>query len=617
MCGILGILPSADAALFDSALDTLVHRGPDDRGLWEAEGQICLGHRRLSILDLSAEGHQPMVSASGRFVIVFNGEIYNFLEIREKLEAKGCQFRSQSDTEVLLQAFEQWGEKCLDCLNGMWALAIWDRHEQQLFLARDRFGKKPLFYAFTPAGFVFASEMKAIYPFLPEVKPSADFSWMAKNLMDYEATQKCLVDGIQRFPAGHLGHFRKGRLSLHRYWTTLDHLPEIPASYADQVEQFRALFLDACRLRMRSDVPIGTALSGGLDSSSTLAAMAHIDRTSPGMRVSSDWRHAFVAAFPGLSLDESDFARQVVEHLGIDATFVTVDPTRDLDKLEDALYLFEELYLTSPVPMMQLYRSVRDRGVRVTLDGHGADELLSGYGSSVLEALPEAGIWPGRIGTILATHRNYFPANTFQPERETQAWLVYARFMARRFAKKLLRRGMAAQDSAHPRFSELGSFNRHLYRLTHETVLPTLLRNYDRYAMASGTEIRMPFLDYRLVCYAMALPWESKVRFGLSKAVLRDAMAPFLPPAVVQRPFKIGFNTPIVEWLRGPWKQFILDHLHSRGFRECSLINPVEVASQVQRAMDCDPPSFQLAEKAWTIMTPYFWERSLKRRGSA
>ena len=377
MCGILGTLPALNEVPFTNILDKLYHRGPDGYGTWsDPEASITLGHRRLAILDLSDNGKQPMEFE--RYVITYNGEIFNFVEIREELETKGYSFQSDSDTEVILAAFHAYGEKCLDKFNGMWAMAIWDKETRKLFLARDRFGIKPLFYAFIKDRFVFASEMKAIYPFLSELKPSKDFNWCYQHLFEYEQTDKCLVEGIKRFPAGHYGYLDMDNYKIHlqKYWETLDHLVEVPKSYEEQVEQFRELFFDACKIRMRADVPIGTSLSGGLDSSSVISAVANI---GGGERVSKDWQHAFVATFPGTKLDESSFARQVVEHIDVNAHYLAIDPIAGLTKLEDYLYMQEELYLTSPIPMMDHYAGLREHGVVVSMDGHGADEMFSGY----------------------------------------------------------------------------------------------------------------------------------------------------------------------------------------------------------------------------------------------
>jgi asparagine synthase (glutamine-hydrolysing) len=614
MCGILGCLPKPDPALFDSALASLEHRGPDDVGTWSDGSLLSLGHRRLSILDLTDSGRQPMSTPDGRYTIVYNGEIYNFLELRKELEGHGHSFSSGSDTEVILSAWSRWGADCLLRFNGMWAFAIWDSRNRELVLARDRLGKKPLFYTDPAAAggrFAFASEMKALYPFLDSVAPSKDFPWMAAHMMEYESTDRCLVKGIRRFPAGHWAVFRDGGVSLTRYWNTLDHLEEVPAGYGEQVERFRELFEDACRIRMRSDVPIGTALSGGLDSSAVISTMAHIARQGAGERRSPDWQHAFVAAFPGTPLDESSFARRVVDNVGIEATFLDIDPVSYVDDLDHHLYMFEELYLTSPIPMLATYRSIRDRGVTVSIDGHGADELFSGYGDGLLEALPSAGLNLSAAAHIVATHRQTVIQDSAQfADHRSAAWL-WAKTMGRKVLEPLRRKDYRSRDREHPAYRSLDSLNRYLYILTHETVLPTLLRNYDRYSMASGVEIRMPFLDHRLLTFCMSLPQSSKIRGGYTKAVVRDAVGDLMPPEVTRRKTKVGFNSPVVDWMQGPMREYFLDSINSVDFSQCDLIDPVSVRQLVERAVFGEEVLFSEAEAAFKAMTPFLWQRAL------
>lgn len=612
MCGIFGHTGSLPEQLALHCTDTLSHRGPDGSGIWRGNG-ITLGHRRLSILDLSDQGRQPMSFADERYWITYNGEIYNFVEIREELEAKGHIFRSSSDTEVLIAAYSEWGEHCLLKLNGMWAFAIWDAAEQTLFLARDRFGKKPLFYTFPQGDFAFASEMKALFPLLDQVRPSADFPWMSQNIFLYEATEKCLVDGIKRFPAGHCGYFKNGRLTTKRYWNTLDHLVQIPESYEQQVEQFRELFVDACRIRMRSDVPLGTALSGGLDSSATISAMAQVARECRGERVSDSWQHAFVATFAGTPLDESRFAQTVVDHLGIRATFIPIDPLKDLDKLDDYFYKFEELYITSPIPMIQTYKAIKSHGISVTLDGHGADELMSGYGSSLFEAFLDCGWDIAAVNNIMDTYHDLFPSDSMQLSRAQNRLVDYLKFMV---ARTLLRRGGGrdCKYRGHDRFQGLDHFNRHLYHMVHDTVLPTLLRNYDRYAMTSGVEIRMPFMDHRVVTFLTSVPWHSKIRGGFTKSIARDALSPFMPAEIAYRKNKIGFNSPIVDWMKNEMKEYFLDIVNSREFSNCVLIDAPAARQQVENVIRDENIKYVDGEKAWTSLVPFLWERSVLKR---
>lgn len=610
MCGIFGFVGGLPADKAESCLHTLAHRGPDGWGLWSGEG-VTLGHRRLSILDLSERGKQPMASPDGRYWITFNGEIYNFVEIREELAGRYA-FRSDSDTEVILAAFAEWGEECLTRFNGMWAFAIWDAHKRRLFLARDRFGKKPLFYAKLPSGFAFASEMKALFPLLDSVSPDEVLIRDSRRMFTYESTSDCLIKGIRRFPAGHSGWLAEGELRTRRWWNTLDHLPEVPRRYEDQVATFRALFLDACRIRMRSDVPLGTALSGGLDSSATISAMALVARNGGGARIGGSWQHAFVASFPGSPIDEATYAKQVTDHLGIPIQVLAIDPLAAIGSLDRYYRLFEDLYITSPIPFMLTYGAIKAGGITVTLDGHGADELFGGYSFDYIHALRDAGPHLGKSMDVLDTYYESFPKEGTQFAGLPPKAIFLLRWHTRNVARMLLGRArVASAEATHPRWRDLDHLTRVLYVSAHETVLPTLLRNYDRYAMANGVEIRMPFMDHRIVSFASALPWTSKIRGGFSKAIVRDAVADLMPSAIAYRKTKIGFNSPVVDWMKGPLKPFILDLIASTSFRSCSLIKPDRVASMLRAVIDRPDATFHMGEAAWTALTPYLWERAV------
>ena len=610
MCGILGTLPRTDENKFRQALNTLIHRGPDDYGIDSIGNDITLGHRRLSIVDLSNHGHQPMFDVSKRYSVVFNGEIYNFLEIKKELELKGYQFKSHSDTEVLLNAYIEWGGKSVLKFNGMWAFAIWDSNKKELFISRDRFGKKPLFYAFVDGQFIFASEMKAIYPFLKEVKPSKDFHWMKNNIMLYESTEKCLIDGIKRFPAAYNGTYKNGKLELNRYWNTLDHLETIPSTYEEQVERYRELFLDACKIRMRSDVPIGTALSGGLDSSATISVMHYLNSQNL-TDINTNNQHAFISSMPDTALDETKYAKMVLEHLGINGIYNNVNPKKGFSNIYKHLYLFEELYVTSPIPMLQTYESVKANGVTVTLDGHGADELMSGYGGDILYALFDANTNIKEIHNIFDIYYGKLQKNS-QFDFGDKRILQYFKFIVKESIKILMNKSLTCKDSNHEQFKKLDWLNKKLYILTHETLLPTLLRNYDRYSMANSVEIRMPFMDHRLITYSMSLPYSSKLKNGYTKSIIRDAVSDFLPKEIAYRKEKVGWNSPIVEWMRGDLKEFFRDIISSKGFTQSDLVfNHIEIKDGFENLIKSKEPKMSEGVKIWNDIYPYLWEESI------
>ena len=622
MCGIFGVYNrKTERALAERCLNMLVHRGPDDGAILQRD-EITLGHRRLAILDLSPRGRQPMSYLDGRYDLVYNGEIYNFTELKLELIKKGYRFESDSDSEVVLAAYDCYKEDCLNRFNGMWAFAIWDNKEKRLFLSRDRFGVKPLYYIRPERdSFAFASEMKALFPLMKELKPNRDIVCDPDRTVFYESTEECVIEGICRFPAGCFAYVEGNEINIRRYYDTLDNLVTPAATYEEQTEEFRELFLDACRLRMRSDVTIGTALSGGLDSSATICAMAHLSgetKRDTDSRMNEDWQHAFVASFPGTALDETAYAKKVTDYLGIKSTFVDIDPLKAIDRLDDMIWLFEDIYLTSPVPMMILYGELKKNGVTVTIDGHGADELFGGYTFDFINALKDARGKKER-DMVLDAYTGSFPKDGSNIARKGGKASVYARFIKSSLRDKLRAKNedyKRVRAAGRKQYEEMDTLNKILYASSHENILPTLLRNYDRYSMANSVEIRMPFLDHRIVSYAMSLPWKSKLHGGYSKSIIRDAMKPFMPEEIAFRRTKIGFNTPIVEWMQGPLKEYFEDIVSSKDFAECDLIDAPAVRNAVSQVINNSQAGFQDGEKAFSMLYPYLWEKNVLKRGN-
>ena len=619
MCGIFGVYGKRiDEDLARTCTDRLYHRGPDSGRVWQS-GDVTLGHRRLAILDLSENGIQPISYADGRYVMVFNGEIYNFLEIRAELIKLGYTFKSESDSEVILAAYMEWGSACLDRLNGMWAFAILDNETGRLFISRDRFGVKPLYYIFLDndrTSIAFASEIKALAPLMDDIRPNRDIVCDPDRIVYYESTEECVIEGVRRFPAGSYAFF-DGTLEITRFWNTLDHLMDLPASYEEQVEMCRQIFLDACKIRMRSDVTIGTALSGGLDSSATICAMAHLSGVDTDARMNRDWQHAYVATFPGTTLDESTYARAVTDHLGIESTFVTIDPVSAIDKLGDYVYMQEDVYLTSPIPMMLLYGELRRHNTIVTIDGHGADELFGGYTFDFVKALADAKTAEEKDLVITAYIESFPKDGSNMSMKHPTAFGVRMSELKKKLAdirnskRQPYKKVRAAAD---PRYRAMDTLGRTLYVSSHETILPTLLRNYDRYSMAGSVEIRMPFMDHRMVCLGMSLPWKSRLHGGYSKSIIRDAMAPFMPKEIAYRRTKIGFNTPVVEWMKGPLRDYFTDIIGSVSFNNCDLIDPARVKAQVTAVIEDPKATFAMGETAFASLYPYLWEQGFLKR---
>lgn len=615
MCGFFGVInKKIDIDLAKKCLDTIVHRGPDAEGIWQDQG-VTLGHRRLSILDLSDKGKQPMAYADGRYMLVFNGEVFNFIEIRKELETFGYQFSSDSDSEVILAAYDKWGESCVNKFNGMWAFLIYDRELKKSFISRDRFGVKPLYYTVLndiENSYAFGSEMKTLMPLIDNPHANRDIVMDAKRIVYYESTEDCVIEEIKRFPAGCNGILDENGLKITRFYNTLEHKMDVPDTYEEQVLMMRELFLDACKIRMRSDVTIGTALSGGLDSSATICAMAHLSKNSSD-RMSGDWQHAFVATFPGTTMDESAYAKQVTDYLNINSTFVEIDPVKAIDRLDDFVYKFEDVYLTSPIPMMLLYGALRENGTIVTIDGHGADELFGGYTFDFIHALDDAKTKEER-DMILTAYIDSFPHDNSNIGMNASKNKVYFNYLKRCLKDKIKKASgasyMNVRMSQNEEYKKLDSLNKILYASSHETILPTLLRNYDRYSMANSIEIRMPFMDYRIVEFAMSIGFRSKLHGGYSKSIIRDAMAPYMPESIAYRKTKIGFNTPIVEWMQGPLKEYFLDKIESSDFMNCSYINREKTKTEILNVINNPHATFAEGETAWSDFYPYLWEQN-------
>jgi asparagine synthase (glutamine-hydrolysing) len=562
VCGIAGIVSLRGSALAREDIaritDLLAHRGPDGDGFWfSAERDVALGHRRLAIIDPTARADQPMLSADGRHAMVYNGEIYNFLELRRELEAKGAVFRTQSDSEVILAAWREWREDMLTRFNGMWALAIYDTESGELFLARDRFGIKPLLYTVSATHFAFASEQRALVR-SKLFDASLDIDVARRLLLDafgIEGSERTLCTQVRRLQGGHCLWLRRGQIALRRWWRTTDHLPDIPDAEAERVEAFRALFSDAVALRMRSDVPIGTCLSGGFDSSAVVCAMASHERAGLGPRDSASWRHAFVASFPDASNDERPMAEEAAGWAGVTPTILPIGPGDALSDLERILDDNDDVYIGLPSAAWLIYRELRRHRIPVSLDGHGADELMGAY----FQAGEVAGFQLRNMMAAIAS-RSRLASRSVDILRAT-ALRAKGRLFLRGGLSDLPRPfELVAEEDTLPR--EWAPLNRRLYRMFHSTVLPTILRNFDRISMAHGIEVRMPFMDWRLVTYTMALPAESKSSGGYTKLIARRAMEGAMPETIRMGRRKVGFNSPMPEWLNGPlggWTKNLLD----------------------------------------------------------
>jgi asparagine synthase (glutamine-hydrolysing) len=597
MCGIYGQWDVSGAPVdirsVQRATTILRHRGPDDEGYllgdtrggryrhcagvdtspavaaprieqFEGEGfDLALGFRRLSILDLSPRGHQPMPSMDGRWWIVFNGEIYNYRELRRELAAYGHSFRGGSDTEVILAAFQQWGTGCLDRFNGMWAFAIWDTRARALFLARDRFGVKPLHYVWDGTRFSFASEIKALVgehgvPFVP--RDEAVYQYLVWGGLPSPSAGQTFFHNVHALPPAHFLTLAGGQLVRTRYYS----VPASPISDNEAVGrtviEYRELFSDAVRSRLRSDVPVGTCLSGGIDSSSIVCVINRI-MTEDGLEAAQvgERQKTFSAVYRTAGrYNEREYIETVLRATGAEPnfTFPTAEQLcADLQRL--TWHQDEPFGSTSIFAQWCVMAKVRERGVTVLLDGQGADEALGGYRPFDIQlaellrrrqyrsafaasrdmtqttGLSQLSVW-GRAIARQAPHRYLVPY------RQLREWRRAA------VLQPAFRHSPAANARQARMYEGLAD---HLKELITETSLPHLLRYEDRNAMAFGVEGRVPFVDYRLVEFSLTkgLPW--CIHRGWTKWVLREAMRDTVPQEILWRQDKVGFETPETDWM--------------------------------------------------------------------
>jgi len=621
MCGILGTIGFKNNIKLN--IKSLNHRGPDAQGSWESlkgEFPIFLGHTRLSILDLTKAGNQPFISKDKRYVFIYNGEIYNFIELRKELESLGQVFYSNTDTEVLLKGLILEGPSFQLRCNGMWSFCLWDRKEKKALFGRDRFGKKPLFYHLLDNNkLVFASEMKSIYPFLKSIQPNENINIYLQKLFDYESTENCVIKGIKRLPPGFYAIYKNGEIKINRWWNTLDHLEDVSNIYNEQVEKWREIFLDSVKIRMRSDVRIGTALSGGLDSAATFSAMNYLnDNNDNSSRKTHDWQNGFCAHYPGSSLDEIKWAKIVTEAANTKLQEVIINPQNSNWSINEALYQVEDPYLTLPIPMLETYRAISNAGIKVTLDGHGADELFSGYGhlnsafrSSNIKQTTEiiSIIKSLETGNYKFTNKN-MKMNFIKKKLEIflrnhlrKPWEILKTLLGKQDLE-FLRYKLEYPDQSHHQFKKLDPLSKDLYEIFHITILPTLLRNYDRYSMTSGVEVRMPFMDHRLVTYTFSLPWTSKVGDTYTKRIMRDALKGILPEKIRTRRDKIGWNAPLHEWFNGPFKNEIENMIQEKEL-------PIEIKNSWKKFLKIKNPIYTDGQKFWMLLMPELWKRSL------
>jgi asparagine synthase (glutamine-hydrolysing) len=630
MCGICGILTVhpglvPDRGLLERMRDSIAHRGPDGEGLHLAPG-VGLGHRRLSIVDV-AHGQQPMWSEDRRFVIVYNGEVFNHPSLKPELEAAGVRYRTRSDTETVLHLYARLGERAVERMRGMFAFAIWDSLERRLFLARDRYGVKPLYYAHRPDGtLIFGSEIKALLPALGgrlSLNHEALPDFLANHAPSGDAT---LFAGIMRLPPGHTLTWQDGRISIRQYWDIgfADAL-DAPAagSTAERalIDEYRERFTEAVRLRLMSDVPLGMFLSGGIDSSAITATMATLVKEPI---------RTFSVAFAEREANELEYARLVATAYRTEHREVIVKPEQFFAELPRLVWHEDEPIAHPSSVALYFVSQLAARHVKVVLTGEGSDETLAGYTRYTVTE------YNARLGAL---YRRYLPGFARRRLSRTLEALPVSSRLRQRAARTFLMRGADLDELYFDNFAVFGraaqqqllapelraqlacvdpyaAYHAALSRVTGKplvsqllyadikTYLHELLMKQDQMSMAASIESRVPFLDHPLTEWLAGLPQAMKLRGTTTKWILRQAMQGRLPPPILSRR-KLGFPVPVGSWLRGPWQPLLNEYVTGGRARARGLFDAVAV----ERLVGEHIRGVNHSERVWLLLTFEIWAR--------
>src|SRR3989344_1450469 len=643
MCGIVGHWNFKGQGLSDESMDkytdTLTHRGPGSRGVWRNEkAQISLGHRRLAIFDLSDRGAQPMSYENKRYWITFNGEIFNFIELQEELRKLGHVFQSTCDTEVILAAYDEWGESCLYKFNGTFAFAIWDEKDQSLFCARDHYGIKPFHYIVNDGYFAFASEMKAFLA-LPRFTVEFDEEIVAEtitNVNGLEGTEHCLLKGVKRLPGGSCMRVTKEGIKKWQWWKSIEHMPkDIPATEQEQAEHFRELLFDSCRLRLRSDLPIVATLSGGLDSSAVTSVTASILH-SEGKP--SHFQKAYTASFPGTNQEETKYAKAVAAFHNIELSIRVIDLDAKMEQtIDDIIWHNEDIYWVLPAGLWRVHQDVsegrKQTGI-VALDGSGGDEIAIGHYFMIYDEMQEA-ILKGDIARfrelqeVLQSMKggsvDHIPdsasfilrravVNSSVVQQHILPPLSHLTYIPPwSFIKKVPRtRNLFSlyQFKKPKRFTALQHSQ---YVWTHFTGMPTVDRMYDRGPAAHSVSLRAPLLDPRLVSYSLALSDNMKVGHGYSKYILREAVKGLMPEEVRLRTNKIGLTSPMDHWFAGPLQNWLIKTIEDKDFLNSTIWDGEAVAEYVKKCIA--HKQWENISTLWPIFNAFHTMRIFKQGG--
>ena len=625
MCGITGIInlnkTAVDKKLLKEMNDIIHYRGPDDEGFYYDDNNgIGFGHRRLSILDLSELGHQPMCNDDSSNWIVFNGEIYNYLELMEELKTKGYQFKSHCDTEVILKAYEEWGENCVKHFNGMWAFAIWDSKNKTLFCTRDRFAIKPFYYYINNNVFLFASEIKQIllhpeYTFKPNKQAIYDF--LAYSTLDH--TEDTLYEDIMQLHGGmslslNL-HEEKPEIKKYIYWQ-LDLNKEINSlNEKELAEKFYQEFYRSIQLRLRSDVPVGSCLSGGLDSSAIVCMV------NKQLRESKEpfTQKTFSSCFEDKRFDEREFITAVEEKTGVDGYHV-FPKYDDFEKLLEDLIWHQDgpVHSISMFAQREVFRLAKENDVTVMLDGQGGDEVLAGYHKFFWDYYIQL-IKEFKLFTLVKelyhchkTHKySYYTLlkvlymAAIPPNYKKRAYPVW---INNKFSNEFAESSPAKNIFTKKHCKNLAK--NWYYILIKHSNMPAILHYEDRNSMTSSIESRVPFLDYKLVEFLFTVPNKEKIKNASSKFLLRNAFKDLLPEKVINRIDKMGFITPDDLWLKEKYKHNFIELINSKPLKELNILNTDYLEEYFKQFCESN---IKINFPAWKVITLAIWLNSMQK----
>lgn len=620
MCGICGIVnfdgsDPVDRIVIERMTESLAHRGPDDAGYF-VEGRVGLGHRRLSIIDLSG-GRQPIFNEDRSAAIVFNGEIYNYRDLAEALKTAGHTFRTRSDTETILHAYEEYGDDCVQQLRGMFGFAIWDGAKQRLLLARDRLGVKPVYYYRDRHFLAFASEIKSLLEIrsIPrEVDPDAFDMYLS---LRYVPGPRTMFKNIFRLQPGHVLVADDSGIRITKYWD-IDYPDPEPHSPEFLLERFRELLDESVRMRLLSEVPLGVFLSGGLDSSAILATMSKYAGDSRVKTFSVGYQ---ASRAEETASNEFEYARLAADAFASEHHEYRLDATHFAEFVPDLVsYLDEPLADPSCIPLYFISKLAREH-ITVVLSGEGADEILAGYGIySKMLALDRIYAGAGPLSRLAPWIANLAPSEKLRHYVRMCGQPLETRYrgVSRGFTEegKLRLVGADRMKQSERQFRDVfgGYFkavenasplDRMLYVDAKVWLPDDLLIKADKMTMANGLELRVPFLDHKMVEFAATLPNASKIHGKGGKTLLRSAMRGVLPDAIIDRPKK-GFPIPIGSWLRTSLRQFTRDHLLARDSACSRYVDRDETARLVE---EHEQGRADRSQEIWTLLVFEFWHR--------